>query len=63
MTLRLGGTRAGEIGDTWLYGVASDPAKVADYRSVLRLRTACLASGECSEQARPHMAGCCSAPG
>jgi hypothetical protein len=28
-----------EIGDTWIYGVASDPVKVARYREVLRLRT------------------------
>ena len=28
----------GEIGDTWIYGVPSDPAKVARYRQVARLR-------------------------
>ncbi|HEX4771094.1 MAG TPA: DUF5054 domain-containing protein [Bryobacteraceae bacterium] len=28
-----------EIGDTWIYGVASDPVKVARYRELLRLRT------------------------
>ena len=27
-----------EIGDTWIYGVASDPPKVARYREVARLR-------------------------
>jgi hypothetical protein len=27
-----------EIGDTWIYGVASDPLKVARYREVCRLR-------------------------
>jgi Domain of unknown function (DUF5054) len=27
-----------EIGDTWIYGVASDPVKVARYREILRLR-------------------------
>ncbi len=27
-----------EIGDTWIYGVASDPVKVAEYRELLRLR-------------------------
>jgi Domain of unknown function (DUF5054) len=27
-----------EIGDTWIYGVASDPVKVARYREVVRLR-------------------------
>jgi len=28
-----------EIGDTWIYGVASDPLKVARYREMARLRT------------------------
>jgi hypothetical protein len=28
----------GEIGDTWIYGIPSDPAKVAWYREVARLR-------------------------
>jgi hypothetical protein len=28
----------GEIGDTWIYGIASDPLKVARYREVARLR-------------------------
>ena len=28
-----------EIGDTWIYGVASDPIKVARYRELLRLRS------------------------
>lgn len=29
-----------EIGDTWVYGVASDADKVAEYRALLRMRTA-----------------------
>ncbi len=32
-----------EIGDTWIYGVPSDPLKVARYREVARLREAWLA--------------------
>jgi hypothetical protein len=28
-----------EIGDTWIYGVSSDPVKLARYREILRLRT------------------------
>src|SRR5580658_7097772 len=32
-----------EIGDTWIYGVASDPLKVARYREVARLRQAWIA--------------------
>ena len=35
-----------EIGDTWIYGVASDPVKVARYREVLRLREEWIQAGE-----------------
>ena len=35
-----------EIGDTWIYGVASDPLKVARYREVARLRSAWLSQGK-----------------
>ncbi|PRW60876.1 Coiled-coil domain-containing mitochondrial isoform B [Chlorella sorokiniana] len=31
-----------EIGDTWIYGVASDPRKVAEYRELMRWRQAAL---------------------
>lgn len=34
-----------EIGDTWIYGVASDPVKVARYREVARLRREWIAQG------------------
>ncbi len=34
-----------EIGDTWIYGIASDPLKVARYREVARLRQKWLAKG------------------
>jgi hypothetical protein len=34
-----------EIGDTWIYGCASDPLKVAGYREVSRLRDAWIAQG------------------
>ena len=34
-----------EIGDTWIYGVASDPLKVARYREVARLRQSWIAQG------------------
>jgi len=33
----------GEIGDTWIHGVASDPLKVARYREVARLRESWIA--------------------
>lgn len=37
---------AQEIGDTWIYGAASDPVKVARYREVVRLRRGWIASGQ-----------------
>ena len=38
----------GEMGDTWIQGVASDPWKTAVVRETMRLRSGCLTSGECS---------------
>ena len=35
-----------EIGDTWIYGVSSDPLKLARYREVLRLRTEWVRDGK-----------------
>ncbi len=35
-----------EIGDTWIYGVPSDPVKVARYREVVRLRQGWIAGGQ-----------------
>ncbi len=35
----------GEIGDTWIYGCASDPKKVAAYRSLARLREQWIGQG------------------
>ena len=35
----------GEIGDTWIHGIASDPRKLARYREVARLRQSWLAQG------------------
>ena len=34
-----------EIGDTWIYGCASDPLKVARYREISRMRDAWIAKG------------------
>lgn len=34
----------GEIGDSWIHGVGSDPLKVSQYRELLRLRTEWLAA-------------------
>jgi hypothetical protein len=36
----------GEIGDTWIHGVASDPLKVARFREVSRLRRIWIAQGK-----------------
>lgn len=38
-----------EMGDTWIYGVASDPLKVARYREISRLRRRWIDSGELRE--------------
>lgn len=38
---------AGEIGDTWVFGVASDPLKTANFRAASRIRAACLAEPAC----------------
>jgi hypothetical protein len=35
-----------EIGDTWIYGVASDPTKLARYRELLRLRSEWVQQGK-----------------
>jgi len=35
-----------EIGDTWIYGVASDPVKVARYRELCRLRQSWIAANK-----------------
>jgi len=35
-----------EIGDTWIYGVSSDPVKLARYREVLRLRSEWIDDGK-----------------
>ncbi len=35
-----------EIGDTWIYGVPSDPVKVAQYRELARLRRDWIAGGQ-----------------
>lgn len=41
----------GEIGDTWIYGVPSDPLKIAQNRELLRLLE------ECLENESPEMKG------
>ncbi len=35
-----------EIGDTWIYGVASDPTKLRNYRELLRLRSEWINEGK-----------------
>ncbi len=35
-----------EIGDTWIYGVASDPVKLSRYRELLRLRSEWIQQGK-----------------
>ena len=35
----------GEIGDTWISGIASDPRKMAEYRVVMETLTTCIQEG------------------
>jgi len=42
-----------EIGDTWVYGVPSDPVKRAYGHVAMNARTACLADGTCAGAASP----------
>lgn len=42
----------GEIGDSWIHGVGSDPIKVSRYRELLRLRAEWLAQGRASYNER-----------
>lgn len=41
----------GEIGDTWIHGIGSDPGKVARYRELCRLRAEWLAQGKTHHKA------------
>jgi hypothetical protein len=57
-------TCAGEVGDTWIHGIGSDPGRMADYRAVLRARRECEAAAgtHCDTQVgfwekRVHTAG------
>lgn len=36
-----------EVGDTWMYGVPSDPRKMAENRAITRARDACIGRGDC----------------
>jgi hypothetical protein len=39
-------TFTGEIGDTWIHGIGSDPRKVSRYREICRLRQSWIAGGK-----------------
>eukprot|EP00912_Choanoflagellata_sp_UC4_P002007 UC4_evm4s1289 len=39
-----------EIGDSWIYGISSDPLKLAQMRAMMRARTSCLDSRECRQE-------------
>lgn len=41
---------AGEIGDTWVFGAASDPGKTARFRAVARAAAACAADAGCASE-------------
>ncbi|KAF6255451.1 hypothetical protein COO60DRAFT_212733 [Scenedesmus sp. NREL 46B-D3] len=40
----------GEIGDTWIHGIASDPGRMADYRATLRARHTCRQTPHCDSE-------------
>lgn len=42
-----GVVHAGEVGDTWIFGVQSDPLKTANFRAASRARAACIADAAC----------------
>lgn len=44
------GVRSGEVGDTWIHGIASDPGRMADYRAVLRARNDCELAADCDSE-------------
>jgi hypothetical protein len=48
----------GEIGDTWIHGVASDPIKMKQFRAIMRMRSQCLLSESCTAQARLGSSAC-----
>jgi hypothetical protein len=41
-----------EIGDTWVFGVQSDPLKTANFRAASRLRAACITDPHCPSEVR-----------
>lgn len=47
-----------EIGDSWIYGVASDPWKIAAYRELLRLRDKWIAENKLSSDSAEYDAFC-----
>ena len=40
----------GEIGDTWIHGISSDPTKSKNYRAIQRMRSKCLLEESCTAQ-------------
>lgn len=46
-------TVTAEIGDTWIMGANSDPAKVAKFRAASRARARCAAASRCGEDVEP----------
>ncbi|KXS16332.1 hypothetical protein M427DRAFT_31468 [Gonapodya prolifera JEL478] len=45
-------TIEGEMGDSWIYGVASDPYKTGAFRALMRAREECGRDPECEERPR-----------
>ena len=48
----------GEIGDTWISGIASDPRKMAEYRVVMETLTTCIQEGMTLDQTISRNVNC-----
>ena len=44
-----------EVGDTWMYGCASDPVKLAKMRAMQRAYSSCHAAGQCGTEHEPNI--------
>ena len=47
----------GEISDTWIQGIASDPRKMAEYRAVSRVLSNCTGMGRCNAKSERNSNG------
>ena len=50
------GAVTGQVGDTWVYGCASDPLKLAKIRAIVRAHGRCHRAGRCGAADEPAIA-------